>query len=349
MNILYITRAYGQHGGGMERLSFELARELKQQANVDITVLAHVGARATSPFFVFTITPRALAAARKSDAILLGDPMLSLVGWLITLFIHKPVAVIVHGLDITFNNWLYKLYLRLFFRNLDAYFPISQSVNTNLEHVPVRGRRAVITPGISDRFYDPSITRGDLLELLLNTYNLQLTNQKILLTVGRLVHRKGHAWFIKNVLPHLPENYVYLIAGDGPERERLKGKERVILLGKVSDQQLKILYNTVDAFIQPNIPVSGDVEGFGLVMLEAALCNRPVFASHIDGIPDAIHDGHSGRLLPPSNAQAWIQALTHELPAPQLRKEARAYTHTHHSWPGAAGKLLNQLKIIARQ
>ncbi|MDR1601380.1 MAG: glycosyltransferase [Tannerella sp.] len=56
----------------------------------------------------------------------------------------------------------------------------------------------------------------------------------------------------------------------------------------------------VDAFLMPNIPVEGDMEGFGLVCLEASACGTLVFAADIDGIPDAVRNGKNGFLLPPA-------------------------------------------------
>ena len=158
--------------------------------------------------------------------------------------------------------------------------------------------------------------------------------------LGRLVKRKGHAWFIKNVLPKLPENVLYVIAGTGPEREKIEQaaekygfQNKVILLGKVSPDTLRVLYNTVDAFIQPNISVKHDAEGFGLVLLEAALCECPVFAARLEGIPNAIQDGHNGTLLPTQDAAAWVKTLTYFLQQQNTKAtQARQYTLQNFSW-----------------
>lgn len=329
MRILFLTRAYGQRAGGMERLSFELIQNVSKQPEVSAITIAHTGPRSTAPFFNLLALPKALAAARQADVIHLGDPILSFLGWLLKKFTGKPIAVTVHGLDITYPNPFYQLYLQLFFRNFDTYLPISKYVASILKNHNIQGKIEVINPGIADRFYDPSITRDQLGKLL----NHNIANKKILFTSGRLVKRKGHEWFIREVLPRLPENVLYVIAGNGPERQHLSSSEersaagRVRLLGKVTDDQLKILYNTIDAFIMPNIPVENDVEGFGLVLLEAALCNRPVFAASLDGIPDAIHSGKNGTLLQPQTTEAWIKALTESEP-----RESRQYTLAHFSW-----------------
>lgn len=336
MNILFITRAYSEHAGGMERLSFELIQSVSKLPDVTTTVIAHKGKRVTSPLFNFTAAPKALSLAQKADVIHLGDPMLSFLGWLLKLLTKKPIAVTVHGLDITYPNFLYQLYLKFFFCNFDAYFPISRHVSNLLSsfHIP-HSKFHIQVPGLTDRFFDPTITRDQLAQLLKH----DIRSKHILFTSGRLIKRKGHAWFIENVLPKLPDNVIYVIAGEGPEKdsiekisERSRPNSRLIFPGRVTDEQLKILYNTVDAFIMPNIPVEDDVEGFGLVLLEAALCQRPVFAANLEGIPDAIHDGRNGTLLPPQNPSAWISALQNFLSNPQPNPAARDYTLKQFSW-----------------
>lgn len=335
--ILFITRAYGENAGGLERLSYELIQAISQNPRVSVQVIKHTGSRATSPLLVFSCLPRALAAARHADIVHISDPVLSLAGWLVKKILRKPIAVNVHGLDITYPNFFYQTYLKLFFRHFDAYFPISRHVNILLERWRVSGTQIVVNPGVNDRFFDPNITRQRLDSLL----GMPLTGRKVLLTVGRLVKRKGHAWFISNVLPKLASNTIYVIAGQGPEANNIKqaaflrrASNRVVLLGKVSDSNLKILYNTVDAFVQPNIKIKHDAEGFGLVLLEAALCRRPIFAADIDGIPDAIQDNKNGALVESRNPPAWINALN----SPCSVINSRAYTLANFSWAKAAGK-----------
>jgi glycosyltransferase involved in cell wall biosynthesis len=66
----------------------------------------------------------------------------------------------------------------------------------------------------------------------------------------------------------------------------------------------------VDLFVQPNIPVPGDMEGFGLVTIEAAMRGTPVVAADLEGIKDAVVDGHTGILLAPQDGQAWVDRLS---------------------------------------
>lgn len=332
MKLLVISRAYGTKAGGMERLSYEMVEALRSQPGFEIKVIHHHGQRLASPLFVLTSLPKAIQAARWAGHIHLGDPLLALTGWLLKIIIRKPVSVTVHGLDILYPNFLYQLYLKSFFDRLTSYFPISHHVERLLQSRHVAGHVTVLTPGITDQYFDPTINRSQLDTV----FHRPTADKKVLLTVGRLVKRKGHAWFIKNVFQSLPSNFLYVIAGSGSEvtnirlaAEEAKVTDRVIELSRVSEKDLKILYNTVDAFIQPNISIANDAEGFGLVLLEAALCQRPVFASNIEGIPDAIHDGQNGTLLPSTDSAAWISALQH---ISGISPFARQYTLDNFAW-----------------
>lgn len=341
----------------MERLSFELLEELAKQPDIALTVITRQGtSRLGAVAFLLTSLPRTLAAARGADVVHLGDPVLALHGWLIRKLFHKPIAVTIHGLDVTYANPVYQLYLKLF-GQFDLCLPISQYAQQLLKESGIRNQESrVITPGVHDRYFNPSINRDQLAKLLQKSTNYNLSpTTSVLLTTGRLVKRKGHAWFIENVLPHLP-NTVYVIAGDGPEKQRLeemaaetspdRAESKVILLGRVSDEDLKVLYNTVDAFIQPNITVEGDAEGFGLVLLEASLCQRPVFAANLDGISAAIHNGKNGRLLPAQEAASWITALS---ATPQeVAPSTRAYTLANFGWPAQAQKYMAELRNTSK-
>ena len=78
-----------------------------------------------------------------------------------------------------------------------------------------------------------------------------------------------------------------------------------------------------DVFVQPNIPVPGDMEGFGLVAIEAAMQGSLVVASSLEGLIDAVDDGVTGELLPAQDATAWRTHLEELLADPDGRR-ARA-------------------------
>ncbi len=124
------------------------------------------------------------------------------------------------------------------------------------------------------------------------------------------------------------------------------------LLGRTSDDVLRDLYNGSDVFVMPNLRVNGDMEGFGRVLLEAALCELPVVATGIEGITDAITDGENGTLVAerdPSAFAAAVQAvLTDPAAAHGAGARARAYTLAHFSWDRAGRRVPGRVSEAAR-
>ena len=173
--------------------------------------------------------------------------------------------------------------------------------------------------------------RDRLKKEFMNKANIKLGSKKILLSVGRLIERKGFHWFVDEVIPPLIEDYkdfIYVIAGAGPMQKYIEDiihKKNlynwVILLGKIDDELLGLLYNISDIFIMPNIPVEGDIEGFGVVALEASSCKLPVIASNLEGIRDALLDGEIGDLILPLDPLNFSKAILNLLESDNLRKK----------------------------
>jgi phosphatidylinositol alpha-1,6-mannosyltransferase len=169
---------------------------------------------------------------------------------------------------------------------------------------------------------------------------IDVKGRKILLTVGRLVPRKGVAWFVAQVMPRLDKDYRYIIAGGGPDFLTVQGliqkhglADRVALLGKVPNATRLRLLALADLFIMPNIRIPGDMEGFGIAALEAGSSGLPVIASNIEGLRDAIIDGVTGHLVEERNVQQYVDRIRHL----QLDRETvRAVVNQKFNWPHIA-------------
>jgi glycosyltransferase involved in cell wall biosynthesis len=163
-----------------------------------------------------------------------------------------------------------------------------------------------------------------------------------------LVKRKGAAWFVANVLPKLPDKLIYVVAGEGPDEENLEraianaGQEaRVLHLGILDDATRDALYRRADVFVMPNIVVPNDVEGFGLVSLEAVVRETLVVAANLQGIPEAVHDDRNGFLVPPGDIDAYVAKIEGLLSLSNnergaLTERFRAYTAENLSWQRSA-------------
>ncbi|HEX6766789.1 MAG TPA: glycosyltransferase family 4 protein [Polyangiaceae bacterium] len=159
---------------------------------------------------------------------------------------------------------------------------------------------------------------------------LGLGERPVLLTIARLVPRKG----VDSVLEVLARvrravpDVAYVIAGEGPDRERLGEIARregvddaVRFVGSIGDDELPLWYSLGDVFVMPSRSDPPDVEGFGIVYLEAAACERPVVAARAGGVPDAVAEGVSGLLVEPGDGEGLARTLAELLGDPARRAE----------------------------
>lgn len=170
-----------------------------------------------------------------------------------------------------------------------------------------------------------------------------------------MVKRKGHAWFVDAVMPRLVSNIVYVILGDGPERESVQRAVdthglggRVVLLGRQPDTILDVAYAAADLFVMPNIPVHGDMEGFGIVLLEANAMGLPAIGADLEGIRDVIQDGENGRKVPVVDTEAWIDGIGALLSedADSQRERARQFVHDRFDWAHVADLYIQYLQDV---
>jgi glycosyltransferase involved in cell wall biosynthesis len=150
-----------------------------------------------------------------------------------------------------------------------------------------------------------------------------------LLFVGRLVEKKGAATLI-DAVRRLPADldWTLEIIGDGPLESSLRSRADglpVTFSGSASREGLANAYERSTAVVVPSVPASsGDQDGLPTVLLEAMGSSRPVVASDLPGINEAVTDGESGLLVPPDNADALAKALTTVLTDGELRERLGA-------------------------
>jgi phosphatidyl-myo-inositol dimannoside synthase len=184
--------------------------------------------------------------------------------------------------------------------------------------------------------------------------------ERLLLTVTRLYPYKG----VDRMLEALPAiaaavpDVRYLIVGEGPDLARLQRlaaglglQERVSFLGRRTVDEIVSLYNLADLFVLLTREDPPDVEGFGLVFLEAAACGLPSVGGRSGGIPEAIEDGRSGWLVDPRDPRAIASTIIDLLGSPERRRVAAAYclrTAPERTWERAAEKIMREMAVGAR-
>jgi phosphatidylinositol alpha-1,6-mannosyltransferase len=316
--------------GYMARLLWQIPRMVKREK---IDVVLH------SSMVTAALTPTMVRAIRAAGAIVAAVPV---------------------GRDVTLPTIGYQWYVRRVLRSLNAVFPISRATAQEcLQRGLPPSRMHVIPCGVDAGLFnaprDRRAARRELLRAIGESPQTIADDALILVSVGRHQERKGFAWFTDNVMPRLPRDVVYLITGEGPmtpriqeaiDRHGLHG--RVRMLGKVPEEMLGRLYRGADLFVMPNVHVKGDIEGFGVVMLEAGMCGMPVLAADLEGISDVVREGENGHLVPSEDADAFVERVmryrkNREMTGEASRKAA-AYTARHFAWPAIADRYVRLLQ-----
>jgi phosphatidylinositol alpha-1,6-mannosyltransferase len=170
-------------------------------------------------------------------------------------------------------------------------------------------------------------------------------DRHVVVTVGRLETRKGHDQMIR-ALPAIREiipDVLYAIVGDGERREFLRAlvereelTNHVQFLGELNETQLLSCYQQCDLFVLPNRQVGNDIEGFGIVLLEAQACGKPVVAGTSGGTAETMRAPKTGRAIscdtPDEMAAVIIELLTNSALRSRMGEAARRWVVERFDW-----------------
>lgn len=291
------------------------------------------------------------------------------VALMIKKYLGIPYLVYTHGMDVIYSQYSKrkKRLVELILKNAD--YIITNSRFTKEELIKLGASDKKITKVYPCPNLIPKEIDLKEKQAILAKYNL--IDKKIILTVSRLVKRKGHDLTIrslKNVLKVVP-NAIYLIIGDGPYRPKLQEltknlglQNNVIFLGDKNvylsqndEIELQTFYHACHIFIMParevkeliNNKERREAEGFGMVFLEANLFGKPVIGGRSGGQADAIIDGVTGFLVNPKNEQEIASALIKLLANPDLARrlgeQGRERVLREFQWPRQAQKIVQLL------
>lgn len=361
--ILFISRNYPPSIGGKERLSFELINHIAEKEQVlKITWSKHL--KGLWYFIVKAFIEALILCYRHKNIRLihLNDPILTPMGMLLRFFTKKPIVANVHGLDITYPNFIYQWIIPATLKKMDKIISISLATTAECSKRGIHPDKITIIPvGVNINNSLPGIS-DTLAEKLERTIGQSLKDKKILLTIGRLVKRKGVEFFISRVLPQLVKEFpdvCYLVIGEGPQRTNIEKAvtdnrldSHVFLLGYVDDEVLSFIKKTSHIFVMPNITVEGDMEGFGIVALEAAVEGLPVVASSLEGIKEAVTDGENGILVEPGDAEGYLNVLRmlllDEDHRTVLGNKGKAFTISNYSWETVANRYYSVFEDVIK-
>ena len=374
--ILFITRKYPPSVGGMQKLSYRLTTEISRQTTAK--VIGWGGSQRWLPVFVPWAFLRALAVLARGQVTLihLSDPVLAPLGVLMRWLARVPVVVNAHGLDVTYSFPPYQAIVPWCLRRLDRVICISRYTRDECIRRGVPADHCEVIPlGIDTEEYRTSLSEVER-RTWLSAWGIHPTpsgprrsgmdaeygslrdgvpteRRRFLLTVGRLVRRKGLLPFVSQTLPLLHaqrQDWIYLIVGDGPERQRLEAavqtlglSEQVRILGFLGREAIQAAYALADLFIMPNVPTPGDPEGFGLVTLEARAAGAPVVAANLEGIRDAITEEADGTLVTAEDWPGFAKAIESWLDRGEStvdREARRRRTAARFAWPQIAARYM---------
>ncbi len=300
------------------------------------------------------------AKKEKIEIVWVGNILpLGFCAFLLKIFFRVPYFVSLHGLDIKLasSSSRKKVLTKIILQNAEF---ITVNSQTTLELVnrftQLSGRIKKIVllyPGISQDFFRIDEIKK---ENLINKYNLK--NKKIILSVGRVVKRKNHELIIDaiNLIRRHKdiEDLVYLIIGCGENLQYLQQKAKdlnleknILFLDNVVDEDLPYFYAISDIFAMISRTSKEDVEGFGIVYLEAGIFKKACIASRVGGGAEAVVDGKTGILIDENNQEEAMNAILYLLNDPIFRNELgeNAYKRIVNSflWEGIYKKLESNL------
>lgn len=341
MKVLFLTRKYPPSVGGMESFAYGLSRAyLKLDPAAQIWKWG--GSRWHLVWWLPLMAVR-LSLTRTADTIHLLDGVMVLLAPFARLY-NRRVVVTIHGLEVTFQNPVYQWLFVRGLRRVQAIVSVSTATAKLVEdfarqHQIILGPQGIEHTVITHGVQTPHMRRDQAQTWLANRFSITLDTRLILL-VGRLVERKGQAWFLREVAPHLADSNTWIaVVGDGAERMAVQSAAvgvnnlRIVVCGRVSEEELAAWYARANVMVMPNRSIEGDVEGFGMVALEAQSYGCPVVASRLQGITDAVQAGVTGELVEPMDVQGFIQHITQVSQWDEHRRQQLAQqTIAGHSW-----------------
>lgn len=363
-DIFIISSEFPPQPGGIGNHAYNLASYLSSKG-LKVTVLADnrsasgkeeaifdsacdfqvVRTRVTSPrvFMYFIRLIKTLKYLKNHQKLIVSGKFPIWLGALTTPFFSGTKMAVVHGTEVNFKNKWLKKSIDKALGGYDIIIAVSRHTKSLL--TPKNQEKCKV---ISNGF-DP--LKFDLPGVLAN----KMFGELKLVTVGNVTHRKGQL----NVIRHLPgllqvfPGLHYHMVGLPTykdefleEAKKLKIADKITFHGVLSDANLKacLLESTIFVMLS-NETASGDIEGFGIAVLEANYLGIPAIGSRGCGIEDAILDGKSGHLIDFDDEKAFIIAIKEILKNKESYKVEAIQWGNKHRWEIIIQNYLKELSL----
>ncbi|MBN1130776.1 MAG: glycosyltransferase family 4 protein [Chitinispirillaceae bacterium] len=265
-------------------------------------------------------------------------------------------VVAIMGLEVTRRmNFIKRWWCRQTLRKADVLLSISAFSKKRAAaiHAIPEQKIAVLPCGVDSKRFRPDIDASHLRD------RLGLHDRKVLLTLARIVERKGQDQVIRSlpaIIRQVPD-VVYCIAGD-PRGDHAKALKRlaaglhlerhVLFAGYVESADIPAWYNLCDVYLMPSREIAGDTEGFGITFLEANACEKPVIGGNSGGVVDAIENGKTGFLVDPLDpaaiAEKAVLLLRDKALAERLGKQGRERIEKGFTWRAVTERLREHIE-----
>ncbi len=337
--ILIITRNLPPLTGGMERLNWHLADELGK--GFDVCLCGPNGSREKLPagieagttfasrplprFLVESIALSARAAKQCRPALVIaGSGVTAPHARLASRLTGARTLVYLHGLDLIADHALYRAFFLPSIRRADRFLANSGNTAQLAGEAGIASERIeILHPGVRLPRSCEQGQPGSFRRMV------DAGDRPILLSVGRLTPRKGLVEFVRSALPAIvaarPDVLLVVIGAEATDRlggsrgnlgDRVRKEAarhglsgHLKFLGRVDDDTLSQAYQASQVHVFPVLDIPGDVEGFGMVALEAAAHGLPTVAFGAGGILDAVAPGISGEIAPKGNYSVFAAAV----------------------------------------
>lgn len=275
----------------------------------------------------------------------------------ITLFRKTPWLVIGHGTEFGARNKLQKALTRIACNQANGIICVSDYTKQVVEALGVNKPPIYIIHNGADQNAFYQLPGDEVTEFRKNT---QAAGKFVLLTVGNVSDRKGQEVVIRalpGILRQVP-NTVYWMAGLPQNQavlsalaDQLGVSHAIRFWGKVALEHLRALYNACDLFVMTSRQCAdGDFEGFGIAVIEAALCGKPAVVSDNSGLAEAVKDNRTGLLVPQNDPVATAQAVIKLALDPSLLSamgnQAYRQASAHQTWDKVGESYFETIKLI---
>jgi phosphatidyl-myo-inositol dimannoside synthase len=290
----------------------------------------------------------------KPDFIIATNRLNVYFGILLSRRFHIPLVAIGHGTEFGIKSKAVRFYNRMAYSRADLIIAVSHFTKQEIIKAGISPRKIAVIPNGADQDVFSIIPDEKIFKFI---NHIELANRRIILTIGSISDRKGQ-WVIIEAIPNVVKeikNLLYVVLGHyddiAPLQKRVKElgiEKHVFFAGVRPKEELIYWYNACEVFAMTSTTTNtGDFEGFGIAVIEAALCGKPAIVSDNSGLTEAVESDVTGLVTkqkdPRSVADAILYILKNDLIRKTMGESANKRAISAYTWEKVALEYQNIL------